>query len=94
MSGIGQVIQFCLLIGVPVALEEFVDGLDTETKEEDDNLELAKEDGVHENQLPEVKQICIFLILQHTSQDGSRKKLIDGARHLLLCSPVTPSLSD
>ena len=61
---------------VPVALEEFVDGLDTETKEEDDNLELAKGDGVHENQLPEVKQICIFLILQHTSQDGSRKKLI------------------
>ena len=45
---------------VPVALEEFVDGLDTETKEEDDNLELAKEDGVHENQLPEVKHNMYF----------------------------------
>ena len=34
---------------VPVALEEIIDGLDTETNEEDDNLELAKEGGVHEN---------------------------------------------
>ena len=33
---------------VPAALEGVVDGLDTETNEEDDNLELAKEDGVHE----------------------------------------------
>ena len=47
-------------VTVPVALEEFVDGLDTETKEEDDNLELAKGDGVHENQLPEVKHNMYF----------------------------------
>ena len=33
---------------VPVSLEGVVDGLDTGTNEEDDNLELAKEDGVHE----------------------------------------------
>ena len=36
-------------VTVPVALEEIIDGLDTETNEEDDNLELAKEGGVHEN---------------------------------------------
>ena len=47
-------------VTVPVALEEFVDGLDTETKEEDDNLELAKGDGVHENQLPEEKHNMYF----------------------------------
>ena len=35
-------------VTVPVSLEEVVDGLDTETNEEDDNLELAKEGGVHE----------------------------------------------
>ena len=33
---------------VPVALEEIIDGLDTETNEEDDNLEFDKEGGVHE----------------------------------------------
>ena len=35
-------------VTVPVSLEGVVDGLDTGTNEEDDNLELAKEDGVHE----------------------------------------------
>ena len=34
--------------GVPVALEEFADDLDTETKEEVDNLELAKGNGMLE----------------------------------------------
>ena len=81
-------------VTVPVALEEFVDGLDTGAKEEDDNLELAKGDGVHENQLPEEKHNMYFLILQHTSQVESRKKLITGAKHLPLCSAVTPSLLD
>ena len=33
---------------VPVALEEVIDGLDSETNEEDDNLEFDKEGGVHE----------------------------------------------
>ena len=77
---------------VPVALEEFVDGLDTGAKEEDDNLELAKGDGVHENQLPEEKHNMYFLILQHTSQVESRKKLITGANHLPFCSAAIISL--
>ena len=34
---------------VPASLEGVIDDLDTETNEEDDNLELAKEGGVHEN---------------------------------------------
>ena len=33
---------------VPVSLEGVIDGLDTETNEEDDNLEFDKEGGVHE----------------------------------------------
>ena len=35
-------------VTVPVSLEEVIDGLDTETNEEDDNLEFDKEGGVHE----------------------------------------------
>ena len=51
---------------VPVALEEIIDGLDTETNEEDDNLELAKEGGVHEEiNYPKWNKFVFFLILQH-----------------------------
>ena len=79
-------------VTVPVALEEFADDLDTETKEEVDNLELAKGNGMHEINHSKRNIICIFLILQFTSQIVSRKKLITGANHLPFCSAVSPSL--
>ena len=71
-------------VTVPVALEEFADDLDTETKEEVDNLELAKGNGMHEINHSKRNIICIFLILQFTSLIVSRKKLITAQITFLL----------
>ena len=64
------------LASVPVALEEFAGDLETETKEEVDNQELAKGNGMLEINHSKRNIICIFLILQFTSLIVSRKKLI------------------
>ena len=63
-------------VTVPVALEEFAGDLETETKEEVDNQELAKGNGMLEINHSKRNIICIYLILQFTSQIVSQKKLI------------------
>ena len=75
---------------VPVALEEFADDLDTETKEEVDNLELAKGNGMHEINHSKRNIICIYLILQFTSLIVSRKKLITAQITFLSARRLAP----
>ena len=77
-------------VTVPVALEEFADDLDTETKEEVDNQELAKGNGMHEINHSKRNIICIFLILQFTSLIVSRKKLITAQITFLLARRLAP----
>ena len=77
-------------VTVPVALEEFAGDLETETKEEVDNQELAKGNGMHEINHSKRNIICIYLILQFTSLIVSRKKLITAQITFLLARRLAP----
>ena len=77
-------------VTVPVALEEFAGDLETETKEEVDNQELAKGNGMHEINHSKRNIICIYLILQFTSQIVSQKKLITAQITFLLARRLAP----
>ena len=77
-------------VTVPVALEEFAGDLETETKEEVDNQELAKGNDMLEINHSKRNIKCIFLILQFTSQIVSRKKLITAQNTFLLARRLAP----
>ena len=76
---------------VPVALEEFAGDLETETKEEVDNQELAKGNGMLEINHSRRNIICISDSTIYISNRVT-KKVNYGANHLPFSSAVSPSL--
>ena len=77
---------------VPVALDEFADDLDTEIKEEVDNQELAKGNGMHEINHSKRNIICICSDSTIYISNRVTKKVNYGAKHLPFSSAVSPSL--
>ena len=78
-------------VTVPVALEEFAGDLETETKEEVDNQELAKGNGMHKINHSRRNIICISDSTIYISNRVT-KKVNYGAKHLPFSSAVSPSL--
>ena len=78
-------------VTVPVALEEFAGDLETETKEEVDNQELAKGNGMLEINHSRRNIICISDSTIYISNRVT-KKVNYGAKHLPFSSAVSPSL--